>query len=155
MGLLKKTVILIIAILFVLWGQLGAFQNNCYCSFNKQHEKGSTHSCCANHQRMPNCHETPSTKKIQSNCHGEGSGGRLSVSNHHQPFGLCQSNCVITKVDEPYYSGQTKTVDTKSFLNSTSLTLLPADVEYLLTQDEHIFQHISIPLFLLNSSFLI
>jgi len=157
MSLVKKTIILIITILFVLWGQLGAFQSNCHCSAHKQYQKESIskHSCCANHQEMPNCHKTLSKQKTQSNCHNEGSKGGLVVSQQYSASELCQSNCVTATVDEPYYSGQTKTVDTNLFLNSTSLALLPAYVEYPLLQDERIFHHISIPIFLLNASFLI
>jgi hypothetical protein len=157
MSLLKKSVVVIITVLFAVWGQLGAFQSSCYCSVGKQYQKvsNSLHSCCANQQQMINCHNTQSKQKTKSSCHNDDSKSGLKTFKQFSSFELCQSNCIATATDGTYYSGQTKTIDAKLFLNSISLTLIPADLQYTNVHNEQVFKLLSPPIFLLNASLLI
>lgn len=157
MNLLKKTLILIIAILFVLWGQLAAFQNNCHCSSDQkqQEESVSGHSCCANPQEMSNCRMNSSQEIIQKpGCNNKASDNGLSLAQLNKSHELCQSQCEIHDFGNEYFTSLTNTFDTSLFLNSTLLTLLPANFEYASEQYEHIFRYAPIPIFLLNVSFL-
>jgi hypothetical protein len=157
MSLLKKSVVVIITVLFAVWGQLGAFQSSCYCSVGNQYHRvfNSSHSCCTNHQQMMNCHKTLSKQKTQTKCHNKDSKSGLKASKQSSVFELCQSNCIATATDGTYYSGQTKTIDAKLFLNSISLTLIPADLQYTNVHNEQVFKLLSPPIFLLNASLLI
>lgn len=152
MILLKKTIIVIITLLFILWGQLAAIQNDCNCSFHNQYQNESTHSCCPDQQEMTSCRVSASKEAIQKSGDDLESGSRSAQLNRSHE--LCQSECEIQAFDDRYFSSITNSFDTNLLLNSTLSALLPVEVGYPCLRDKHIFQYTSIPIFLLNVSFL-
>ena len=158
MNILKKTIILTITVLFLFWGQLSASQISCNCNLHKQHQKESIlskNSCCMNQHEMKNCHSTQSEQPEKSRCHKVGMKVGLNLPQHHLASEFCQSNCVVKILNNLDSSSLTKTIDVNLILYSPFLKSLLVDLTCHSIQHEYVFQNESIPIFLLNASFLI